>query len=184
MCIHTTLYGSVEYWTSWGRHIPPEQHLKKIVVHNDQWHIQDTRYHADDAHVCYGTHHAYVPSTLHIPVSVTTKIEPHLAISFDYIHSWNTSYIANSICTLYKLDEDDPNSSGVLIHSINITSNICEGRALHYTGPCPHQINLPLPEMQRLVDYYTLQCHSIEQDKLACISTVKIIASEEAMLHS
>ena len=149
----------------------------------------NTLYHADGLHVCYGSTTSNATASLIIPIKLAPRINVYdIAISFDYLHSWNTSYIANSQCSLYSLKGNLPDikEDKTLIQSVDVTSNVCLSKTVTYTGHCSHVINLPPHPLYNKpisnhhnikedFEYYLLECTNMEDKKLACLSTVQIV---------
>ena len=146
---------------------------------NEHWSFISARGHPDGKHICYGTNSSTEASSqISIGVRGAQCNGGLCKLKIQYLHSWDTTYIAHSICELYTVDSNT-NHLMKLVDSVSIVPNKC-GRhhSIDVTGTymCSHILHVKkvLNEDQQ----FSIQCKSKELGKLACIGEVELFVSE------
>ena len=167
--------------------------LNKGYTAND-WNFQAIRKHEKDGgHNCYGTTTKDASSYFLIDVSDkhcnNVNLKVPCAIEVDLVHSWDSTYISDSTCTLYALKEINARlDSTNEIHTISITHNEClvdatssrdglgtrkkkssQKRKVEGTFPCTHTIPVTIAAPQ-----VVLKCTNLASSKLTCVSKVSL----------
>jgi len=154
--------------------------MRIVDLNNTDWSFQPFRGHSDLNHVCYGT-----ASSIEVSSKLQFKAERYLCgggsclVKFEYLHSWNASYIAAAACDLYALNMTtrEPDQ---LIDRVSIIPNKCghENKdTVTGTVMCPHVLKLGHSVTDKEV-FYSLQCRSLELGKLACIGSVELFIED------
>ena len=99
-------------------------------------------------------------------------------MKIDYLHSWDTSYIAAATCDLYAVNSKD--TSKVLMDSISIDPNKCghhKNQAVTGTYICPHVVSVKYKPVG-YNQFMSLECHSKEIGKSACIGGLELFLED------
>lgn len=150
--------------------------IKSIInPNNTHWSIQTFRGHNDRKHSCYGTNSTTEVSSSLIFFAYGPYCYGYLCkVSVEYLHSWDTSYIASSKCDLYSVDKNSK-EKGSLIDSVSIFPNKCGhhgDRTVTGTYMCSHVLKLKYVGEEG--QYFSIECRSAEIGKLACIGGVEV----------
>ena len=95
----------------------------------------------------------------------------------EYLHSWDTSYIAAATCDLYAMNKDTKELVH-LIDSISIVPNKYGHETVTGTYPRPHYLKIRsdsefLKEAtDESMSLLSVECRSKELGKLACIGAI------------
>ena len=156
---------------------------------NTHWAFTTARGHSDQDHTCYGT-------------NTTTELSSRLMFWFrdslgkgglaevrvEYLHSWDTSYIAAATCDLYNVDIKTKTLKH-LIDSVSILPNKCghhNEETVTGTYVRPHFLKIR-PDSEFLKDstagstsMLSVECRSKELGKLACIGAVELLVKDHS----
>ena len=95
------------HWKAYGN----ERTIQSIIEPNTtQWTFQTIRGHPDSAHTCYGTNSTASTDPADMTSHFLLDPQPHFcrggfcSVAVEYLHSWDTSYIAAASCQLYTVD--------------------------------------------------------------------------------
>ena len=144
----------------------------------NHWSYRRSFRHEDNDHICYGTTQAHSVGVFLFPVSAEHCINRHLhgscALEVELLHSWNTSYISNSQCSVNSVETvDNQIVLGGELHHMRAIANRCPpgkggssggghghdgSSTIRGTFPCTHRI----PLVNVAGDRLALLCESDE----------------------
>jgi len=176
------MYVCIGEYRAWGHNIPGKIVMDQIIDKtNTHWSKITSRGHNDPDHTCYGTNStAEVSSRLMFGFRDIMCKGGLCEVKVEYLHSWDTSYIAAATCDLYAKDTKELVH---LIDSVSIVPNKCghhNEETVTGTYLCPHYLKIRSDSefLQKASktsqSLLSVECRSKELGKLACIGAVEL----------
>jgi len=103
------------------------------------------------------------------------------SVAVEYLHSWDTSYIATASCQLYTVDKQrNTLLAPQLASSVEIIPNKCghhdsNVEAVKGTFLCRHVMKVGI--ISQDIAHLLLECQNKEPTKLACIGSIEFFVS-------
>lgn len=151
-------YVNVHSWSSWNR----KKTLSNILLDSPGWSFIHLRGHHKGSHVCFGSTTKGSHGKFSIWASSTCQSQSPCLLDLEYVHSWNSSYVGNAQCAVYRGRKSSH------VGSVFINGSEYEGNAVHDT--VPRKVHLASLDRE---GNYTISCLNLE-DKLACIASVTL----------
>ena len=142
------------------------------------------RGHPDSAHTCYGTTATTgADTTSHFLLDS----QPHFcrggfcSVAVEYLHSWDTSYVASATCQLFTVDQHKNTMlAPQLVSRVDIIPNKCghlnnNAEDVHGTFLCRHILKVGI--ISQDAAHLLVECQNKEPEKLACIGSIEFFVS-------
>lgn len=186
--------GTIATYSSWGS---GDNHLESIVMRTDGWEFVSTRHHEDDhGHICYGSNTQAsddTPARFMLSYSASTcKPTSTCGLEIGYVHSWDASYIGDTVCNVFPNLLDQHRSTYIANYNnpllpdggYRISGNTVHGVPVTDTTVHIHHLT------QKLVNgTYLLECrkennvqlaNSSAKGRLSCFAEVNLLSPVEA----
>ena len=164
-------------WRSWGPFL--SEHLKFLVegakpYANSTWDFIDLRNHHDGLHRCYGSFRQKDTARLGFLVQGlwNCNSERSCRVSIGLLHSWNSSYVGQASCALYKHKEQrDSAVESQLGSTVRVHGSLHRGRRARDTTV--REVSLTEGAVLE-TGFYVAECTNLEEGKLTCIASLSV----------